>query len=624
MVGPAPQKGLNADTLATDADAGWLVDFVKAEAVGMGLRITYALPEGARLERLLVLGVRASSSGDDGQRRLEALLRAHHYTHGLAFVAQGTPTNNTPEAPAGYSAQDPGYATSHRVERAGASSPAPAGSNRQVTARALGVDDAVFARVDNGSATEQLDAAHMANTLWAPTWGYFLEQLLAGPGSPSDAAIRQGREHFVRHVRARGPLPALRIGNQPYGLLPVVSLGRWQPREGTPIDAPLVTALGKLREVWRRSLEAVPRLPGAADAETALLKILAMEPTSIRYVARPGQGVASLSTAADASAPPSGSGAAIRQAQELGLTWIPRHVRMVFAPYLRAFPLNGPLVEPSVPEVLSESAPPSYVQWLAQAPHADIRRESLTPTPDTLLYLILRHAVLREYVAAAYRILILPGRNVSPPVTPEDRREGERVDAQTPTPWRLLDRQVPGLTPAAVGAFLDMVKTQARLNNYEAARIAGVPADVAAERGSSPNSSGASITSLTSRPLRSGACCAKRWTSARTGSTPGPRRSRRSGWRGCAASIPRDSISAATGGWRISPPPPAPRCPRRTVSPLRSSAPRATTDSFTRRRSPRPPRPPSCAAVMSPVGPGGMARPSPSISRRSACAGRRG
>src|SRR5262245_23389744 len=36
VVGPAPQKGLNADTLATDAAAGWLVDFVKAEAVGMG------------------------------------------------------------------------------------------------------------------------------------------------------------------------------------------------------------------------------------------------------------------------------------------------------------------------------------------------------------------------------------------------------------------------------------------------------------------------------------------------------------------------------------------------------------------------------------------------------------
>jgi hypothetical protein len=64
---------------------------------------------------------------------------------------------------------------------------------------------------------------------------------------------------------------------------------------------------------------------------------------------------------------------------------------------------------------------------------------------------------------------------------PENRRERERVDAQTPTPWRLLDRQVPGLTPVAVGAFRHMVKAQARPNNYEAARIAGVPADVAAE-----------------------------------------------------------------------------------------------------------------------------------------------
>ena len=37
------------------------------------------------------------------------------------------------------------------------------------------------------------------------------------------------RRHAVQMVRGRGPLPPLRIGRQPYGVLPVTSLRSWQP-----------------------------------------------------------------------------------------------------------------------------------------------------------------------------------------------------------------------------------------------------------------------------------------------------------------------------------------------------------------------------------------------------------
>ncbi|MDR4473126.1 MAG: hypothetical protein MRJ92_10955 [Nitrospira sp.] len=35
------------------------------------------------------------------------------------------------------------------------------------------------------------------------------------------------RDHFTKYVRARGPLPVLRVDSQPYGLLPVAALDRW-------------------------------------------------------------------------------------------------------------------------------------------------------------------------------------------------------------------------------------------------------------------------------------------------------------------------------------------------------------------------------------------------------------
>ena len=54
------------------------------------------------------------------------------------------------------------------------------------------------------------------------------------------------RDHFKDHVRARGHFPALRIGRQPYGVLPVIWSAHWKSLEGRPLDAPLISLLGRL------------------------------------------------------------------------------------------------------------------------------------------------------------------------------------------------------------------------------------------------------------------------------------------------------------------------------------------------------------------------------------------
>jgi hypothetical protein len=493
MVGPSPKTGFDADGMAADRDAGWLINFEKAEEAGMGLRIPYSPPADTKLD-LLVVGVRAGLDGAEGARRMEELLRAQRYTQGLSFVAQGTPTNNTPEVPSGFSSLDPGYEASYQLERA---PPLRAGdgSNGEAMARALGLSLDVFAHVRGADGAEQRDAYHMNTALWRATWGYFLEQMMAGGGAPSEEAIRRGREHFASYVRARGPLPALRIGTQPYGVLPVVSLDRWQGREGGPIDAPLVRFLRALREVWRRSLVNVQTVTGGASGPgggEALLKVLAMEPVSIQYEARRGQAFALQSAPPGPQAWQSGSGEAKRLAQALGLSWMPRQLRTVFTPYTVPTPFAGALVQPTRPEALSETAPvqPDYLRWLMEASYGELRRES-TRGPDTLLYLLLRHAALLEYASAAFRVLLRRGQ-----ATPEDRRERELVDASGPTPWKLLERAIPNLTPS-IGAFLDTLKPQLRMDGgtwdvltpgaiwrrslYQVGTLAGVPQDVAGE-----------------------------------------------------------------------------------------------------------------------------------------------
>lgn len=41
-----------------------------------------------------------------------------------------------------------------------------------------------------------------------------------------DDTIRRTREFFTRHVSARGTIPAIRIGRQPYGILPATPRSR--------------------------------------------------------------------------------------------------------------------------------------------------------------------------------------------------------------------------------------------------------------------------------------------------------------------------------------------------------------------------------------------------------------
>ena len=59
---------------------------------------------------------------------------------------------------------------------------------------------------------------------------YFLEQMMAPVFKPDAVDLTQ--RFFVNHVRGRGPLAAFRIGNTPYGVLPVSSLARWQTASG--------------------------------------------------------------------------------------------------------------------------------------------------------------------------------------------------------------------------------------------------------------------------------------------------------------------------------------------------------------------------------------------------------
>jgi hypothetical protein len=264
VLGPAPRSGAGGPLPGVDEEMRWMVDFDAALAKGMALRIPLSgagATEG--FERLVVVGVRSGLDASSSAGRLASLFDAHHYTSGLALIPQNTPTNNTEEVSSGYR-PDGGEARDdwgYRVER-GPSLVIPSGDGAILT-RALGLDASVFGHVLNADGREQAAAAAMNRALWPATGAWWLSQAATGdsPGDVDGGRSVAWRDHFANFVRGRGPLPAFRVGNQPYGVLPITSLERWQPPvAGVSTPSGIGDALRAVLHAWDRARSQVVTL----------------------------------------------------------------------------------------------------------------------------------------------------------------------------------------------------------------------------------------------------------------------------------------------------------------------------------------------------------------------------
>lgn len=152
-------------------------------------------------------------------------------------------------------------------------------------ATALGIAPDSFVNIQDANTREQQDAQDMNLILWQSTWRDFLEKMLELATSHR-TGIDAMKQHFVNYVRARGPLPALRIGTQPYGVLPVLALGEAGDDAVTTGPVACLRALGK---IWLEALkneDLVPRLKRGDNNSLTLLQVLAMTPIGIDYVGR--------------------------------------------------------------------------------------------------------------------------------------------------------------------------------------------------------------------------------------------------------------------------------------------------------------------------------------------------
>ena len=216
-MGPDP----NGTGPTSDEGMRWVTDFDRAIQVGMAFRITLTPVQQRGFNRIVVLGLRSNLDVQQSAQRLSDLLQAHHYTDGLELLPHNAPTNNTEDVKSQLTTRDPNYAALYALELGPPLCPARPTADGDRLARALSVPPALLAHVKGADGDLDEHATAMNTVLWPATWGYYLEQIVTGAIPNPDVILPAARDHFTAHVRARGHFPTLRIGRQPYGILPV-------------------------------------------------------------------------------------------------------------------------------------------------------------------------------------------------------------------------------------------------------------------------------------------------------------------------------------------------------------------------------------------------------------------
>ncbi len=273
-----------------------------------------------------------------------SLFQDHRDSGALSLLGLGQPTNTIAGEPAVDLAQDPD--TWWRLLGGGGETDTLADLALALTGRRDALDP-----VPGGTGSHRLLNRSLVRALWPALWGHTLRDIwfvdgVLGPGSTPELGLWASQ-----YLVPEGPLPPIRVGRQPYGVLPVTSLRRWRAAAGDPaVESAMRGVLMRRRALWARGAErAVDHRAGASTDQ--LVDRLARTPTSSQYGYRrfaPLQALYALMAAAGALLEPSDLQALWEDqvGQRLGEVLEAFPFRR-YATYGEPQPILLPLVEPA-------------------------------------------------------------------------------------------------------------------------------------------------------------------------------------------------------------------------------------------------------------------------------------
>ena len=277
ILGPDP-KAVEPDLeqidgdLVVSEDLAWLYDFDAAVRSGMGVRIPITVDEAeVGFDRIVALGLRLSADPEESADLVEELLDNHHYRpDGMGLLPQGSPTNNTEDGPSAYRSLEPDPEASYDAERGDPlfhPTTAAGRADGQRLAEALGLRPEPMQHLRHAGGGDVDEALAMNAALWPATLGYYANDLLElGAGAVADL-----RAFFEAFVTGRGPLPAIRVGTQPYGVLVTSdvsrsAMGRTARSSRAPVPPTAAAAFDAATNDWR---DLLGQWPGQGPAATS-------------------------------------------------------------------------------------------------------------------------------------------------------------------------------------------------------------------------------------------------------------------------------------------------------------------------------------------------------------------
>ena len=218
--------------LSSIEPGGWLTDYNIAVASGLGLKVTDAqkLTQAKQADWIIAIGLHEGAAQDE----IQDVLERHISVGKFSVLPQDSPTNNTPNSKSYLSDPDEHILEFTKqataMERGAYTSSVK--TSADLLASAFGVDGAKIRAAIDGSDTGFEDAKAM---LWAIGPGLLGDSLSAIAKHVDVSGVFNSDliKIMAQAVIARGALPAVRLGENAMGVLPVTKVADFTITKGS-------------------------------------------------------------------------------------------------------------------------------------------------------------------------------------------------------------------------------------------------------------------------------------------------------------------------------------------------------------------------------------------------------
>ena len=281
----------------------WVNDFQKATEAGVAM-IARAedLKNHTSFDKIIVVGFYYRDEDRKNDEKsvdaLKELFENHLYTEGISFLDYGTATNNLGKEKSGHTLKKE-FDSENTYDYLVNGTELESSNNNPLfdtlkasrkLAAALGMEVSTFKHFDQAQLQTPLINKLFKKISWFSLGKQTLRMLYKD--DISNEAHEFLWKHYEEYVDARGPLSAIKIGDQPYAILPVTSIK--QTHRENNVDTILAKndylskaslLLSILFEEWKEMVNQanIPQVNATQEIHRELLKIMSMQPNSTSY-----------------------------------------------------------------------------------------------------------------------------------------------------------------------------------------------------------------------------------------------------------------------------------------------------------------------------------------------------